>query len=70
MILNAAMSGDVLSVRLRAGSAANLSPTLLAQSFCAYCGGGAQFRCLQRALWAGDETHPVDLLELDKEVTA
>ena len=70
MILTAGMRGDVLSVRLRAGSAANLSPTLLAQSFCAYCGGDAQFRCLQRALWAGDETHPVDLLELDKEVTA
>ncbi len=66
-IVTSQMRDNVLSLRLCAGSAANLSPMLLAQTFCTYAGIDPEYRCLQRALWAGNAQKPLDLLELDAE---
>ena len=63
-ILQHKVQENSISLRLCAGSAANLSPTLLAQAFCDFAKYEPDFRCLQRALLAGDREEPKDLFEL------
>ncbi len=64
MILQHKVTDNSISLRLCAGSAANLSPTLLAQAFCDFAKYEPDFRCLQRGLFAGDKEEPKDLFEL------
>ena len=60
-------SESEIAVRVKAGSAENLNPVLLAEAFCSFAGIAPVFYCLQRALWGGNTEELRDLFDLDGE---